>query len=170
MKPRFALVVAVLTLAPVAIAGQQTAPAAPPPEAAPAPAVIPVGTRVGVPDSGYSDGGRRDPFMSLVQTKRTTSPEPSLATARKPKAGLAGIALADVVVRGITKTGTTMLAILAGPNNQSYIAHPKDRLADGYVESIDAAGVVLADDVTPGGRSTRIRKALRPAGSGEDVR
>jgi hypothetical protein len=132
------------------------------------PTVIPVGTRVGVPPTGYDDGGRRDPFTSLVAPKRTASPQ--TAATRSPKSGLAGVALADVTVRGITKTGTTMLAILEAPNKQSFIAHAKDRLLDGFIESIDAGGVVFADEATPGGRSTHMRKTLRPAGAGEDVR
>ncbi len=122
---------------------------------------IPLGTRVGTTFSGYDDGGRRDPFASLVMPKRAAgSPD------GRPKPGLAGLALADVLVKGIVNNGDTMLAILEAPGKQSYVARVKDRLADASIQSIVRDGVVFAEQAG-GGASLPVRKALR---TGEEVR
>ena len=153
-----ALVIALVL--PVSLEAQSAAAAAPP--AAPA-ITIPVGTRVGEMPTGYSDGGRRDPFSSLVRPKRTGP----ASTDGKPRTGLAALALADVTVKGVVKIGTTMQAILEAPGRQSFMAKVKDRLLDASVQSIDAAGVVFAEDVATG-TPPQVRKTLRP--TGEEVR
>lgn len=84
----------------------------------------------------------------------------------RPKAGLAGLSLADVQVKGVVKNGDTMLAILEAPGKQSFVARVKDRLADASIQSIDRDGVVFAEQ-TGGGASLPVRKALR---AGEEVR
>jgi hypothetical protein len=77
------------------------------------------------------------------------------------------VAVSDIAVRGIVRSGTTMLAILEAPNKQSFVARVKDRLLDGTVETIDAGGVVFAAQAESGA-ATPLRKALRSPG--EDVR
>lgn len=153
-------------LAPVVVVhGQAPTQSAAAPSIATLPAAIPVGSRVGELLSGYDDGGRRDPFGSLVTPRRT-----STATSEngRPRTGLAGLALADVEVRGIVRSGDTRLAILQGPNNQSYVSRVKDRLADATIVSIDRDGVVFSEQLEGSRAISQIRKALRPAG--EDVR
>jgi hypothetical protein len=151
----------------------QTAAAAPPttPAAVPAinatPAHIPLGSRVGEAPSGYDDGGRRDPFMSLVVPKRATAQ----AKAGVPHSGLGALSLADIVVSGIVGLGSTKLAILEGPNKVSFVSRVKDRLSDAVVVRIDDDGVVFAEVVEAGARASNVRKPLRPSGSaGEDLR
>jgi Tfp pilus assembly protein PilP len=138
--------------------------------AAPAPIVpsvassIPVGSRVGLLSSTYEDGGRRDPFSSLVVTRRVSAASRgAVAGQRVP---LADVALADVEVRGIVRSGATMLAILEGPNKQSFVTRVKDRLVDASVVSIDANGVVFNEQVDGNGTTSQVRKSLRPAGEG----
>jgi hypothetical protein len=136
-------------------------PDAPPP---PAPATIPIGTRVGMLPSNYEDGNRRDPFTSLVAPKASAaSPRPSSG---RNVSGIADLVLADVTVRGIVRSGPTMLAILEGPNKQSFVARPDQKLRDATVQSIDAGGVVFVEQAA-GMRPMSVRKTLRP--SGEDI-
>ena len=122
---------------------------------------IPVGTRVGdVPASGYDSAGRRDPFVTLIAPKRAVTGAPVGAGAR-PRTGLSSLALADVAVTGLTKTGKGMLAILQGPDKQSFVLHVKDQLFDATVKSIDSQGVVFVQ--TLDGRPQEVRKTLRAA-------
>lgn len=152
----------------VASLGAQQPPADPVPStAAPViretPARIPLGSRVGEMLSGYDSGGRRDPFVSLV-TPRVSRTDAEPGPARPPAAGLAGIALADVRVRGIVRSGTTTLAILEGPNRQSFVSRVNDRLLDATIIRIDADGVIFGEQVERGAAPNHLRKALRPAG------
>ncbi len=131
------------------------------PEAPAVPASIPIGTHVGQLPSGYDDGGRRDPFMSLIVAKPVSAAaEPGPA---HPRPGLAGLALADVTVRGLVKNGNTLVAILEAPSKQSFIAHVQDRLLDASVQSIDDTGVVFTEQAGKGGPVNRVRKTLRSA-------
>ncbi len=145
---------------------------APPPLQTPSePSPLKIGTRVGLPDkSGYDDGGRRDPFVSLIVERA-----PAVATAGESMEarakGLAGVAVVDVAVKGIITSGDKWLAIIAGPNGAMYLAHANDKLHDGSVRRIDRDSVVFLARVPDGtGKivSREIRKGIR-AGTG-DVR
>lgn len=120
------------------------------------------------PSGGYDDGGRRDPFASLVVEKAITPAAAAESAGARP-VGLVGVAVMDVAVRGIISSGQTWLAILAGPDGAMYLAHSSDRLHDGVVRRIDRDGVVFLARVPEGpGRivSREVRKVLRPT-SGE---
>jgi hypothetical protein len=127
---------------------------------------IPLGTRVGVPVSGYDDGGRRDPFTALIAPKRATGPG---GVTLRPRSGLAGVALNDVTVSGVVRSGPTMLAILETSAKQSYVARANDRLLDASIAEIDAGGVTFAP--AEGAAGVPVRKNLRAAiAAGEAVR
>jgi len=128
----------------------------------PAIAQIPVGTRVGELPSGYDSGARRDPFMSLVASRRPTPGQPS---GIRMGTGLTSFAVADVTVTGIVRKGDAMMAILQGADRQSYVAKVQDRLMDATIKSIDAHGVVFVEvvDASSGIRPQEIRKVLRSA-------
>jgi Tfp pilus assembly protein PilP len=124
-------------------------------------AQIPVGTRVGtetVP-SGYDDGGRRDPFVSLIVTKKTVASSPALM---RMGTGLQNLTVSDVTLRGITKVGTRFMAMIEGPDKKSYTVNAQDHLLDGFVKSVDAEGIVLVEQ-DAAGRGHEVRKALRVA-------
>jgi hypothetical protein len=123
---------------------------------------IPVGSRVGQLPSGYDDGGRRDPFASLIVPKRAVS---AANDGTRGRTGLGGVSLNDVTIRGVIRAGTTMMAILEGPNKQSFTIRPKDRLFDATVVTVDADGVVFSQQAEGLGAS-QVRKSLRPAGEG----
>lgn len=130
-------------------------------------AQIPVGTRVGTPsaNTGYDDGGRRDPFASLV-VKRTGGPSPTgLPSVRGTT--LVTLSVADIKCTGVMKSNSRYhSAIVEGPNKLSYLVKPQDRLLDGVVKSIDALGVVLIEhttDSTGAVEGKEVRKLLHPA-------
>jgi len=122
---------------------------------------IKVGAKVGeaAPSAGgYDSRGHRDPFVSLIATRRGTTP-----SAPRVGTGLGSFLITDVKVSGIVKKGDTWMAILEGMDKQSYVAKVKDRLADGVVKSIDATSVVFIESGEPGSfaRPREIRKLLR---------
>jgi Tfp pilus assembly protein PilP len=125
-----------------------------------------IGTRVGLPErsGGYDDGGRRDPFASLIVEKAPVAVAASDPAAARAK-GLAGVAIVDVKIKGIIASGQTLLAIISGPDGASYLAHTNDRLHDGVVRRIDRDAVVFLAKVPDGtGRivSREVRIGLRP--------
>lgn len=124
---------------------------------------IKIGTRVGVADvSGYDSGGRRDPFVSLIAER----PAAVAAAPARRALGLAGLAMADVAVKGIITSGQKWIAIIAAPDGATYLARPNDRLHDAVVRRIDRDAVVFlaqGEDVTGATRSREVRKSLRPA-------
>lgn len=130
--------------------------------AVPAAAQTPV-TTVGNTGGGYDTAGRRDPFVTLVAPRRPpVNAPPSSALPTRPRSGLAALSLADVSVRGVLKAGDKMMAILEGPDKQSFNAQLDDKLADASVKLIDQQGVVFV--VRPDGASpVEVRKALRSA-------
>jgi len=116
----------------------------------------------------YADGGRRDPFVSLIVPKAA----PNVSANSRPKpavAGLAGLAVSDAVVKGLIKSGTTFIALLQGPDGRTYMARRQDRLQDGVVTRIESDGVVFTEraaDATGIVHSRDVRKPLRATNSG----
>jgi len=138
---------------------------------------LPLGTRVGsgtistpatgASASGYDDGGRRDPFVSLLVTKKPANG----ANQTRPIPGLAGVALADIAVKGIIHNGPTTLAVLEGPGGKSFVAKSKDKLHDATIKAIDADGVVFVEqtvDVIGAVHTRDVRKSLRLASTEDD--
>jgi hypothetical protein len=125
---------------------------------------IKIGTRVGMPVTGYEGLSRRDPFAPLV-TPPTTQVAATAATPRRVP-GLAGMAAADVVLKGIVASGATRLALLEGPDGKTYLARAQDRLLDAVIRRIDADAVVLLTNATAKVGGRELRKPLRPVGEG----
>lgn len=123
-----------------------------------------IGTRVGVPPSGYEGQARRDPFQPLV-----APPAPQVAAAGPPARrapGLAGMTADDVVVKGIISSGATRMALIEGTDGKTYLAKAQDRLQDAVIRRIDADAVVLQTNATQKASSREVRKALRPSAEG----
>lgn len=127
------------------------------------PVRIGIGTRVGVPESGYQGLTRRDPFAPLVAPPSATT---TAAPAARRAPGLAGMAAADVVLKGIISSGATRLALLEGSDGKTYLARAQDKLQDAIVRRIDADAVVLLTNTAPRGGSREVRKPLRPTADG----
>lgn len=132
-----------------------------------APAIT-VGSRVGESSTDYNDGGRRDPFMSLIAPKAAPA-QPSAAAPPRAIAGLAGLSVNDATVKGLMRSGDTLIALLQGPDGRTYMAKRQDRLQDGVIARIDADAVVFTARVPDAAgvvRTRDIRKPLRAAVSG----
>jgi hypothetical protein len=89
----------------------------------------------------YEPAGRRDPFLSLAGGG-TEPREPS----SKP-AGTAGMTIAEIAVRGVMQSRGTLVAMISGPDQKTYVVRPGDKLLDGTIKSITPQGMVCIQDV-----------------------
>jgi hypothetical protein len=134
-------------------------------------AQVAVGARVGsdvaasnISRTGYDDGGRRDPFVTLIVPKRAPGP----ATGGRPATGLGALSVNDVTVTGVVKAGAMFVAMLRSPDGKSFAAKRQDHLQDGVVKSIDADGVVFVQQMADAlgvVRPREVRKPLRSSGA-----
>jgi Tfp pilus assembly protein PilP len=107
----------------------------------------------------YSPDGRRDPFQSLLGTGGDSKSAP-----RPTAAGLAGIRVDELSVRGIMQSRERLVAMVQGPDNRTYVLHQGDKLADGVVKSITPLELVLVQDVNEPRakeKTREVRKLLR---------
>ncbi|HSL23211.1 MAG TPA: pilus assembly protein PilP [Vicinamibacterales bacterium] len=150
-------------LAVTATAGvsAQQRPAAPQAPAAAQPAAPPQPSTPAPPAESYSYNpeGRRDPFVSLL----VRGSELNISREDRPD-GREGLMIGELSVRGIVRTRNTMVAMVQGPDNKSYIIHPGDKLLDGVVKAITADAIVFAQDVNDPlslVKQREVRKTLR---------
>ena len=133
---RLLLAVAVTATFTATLAGQTPSPA-PPAQGQPVQAEKPA------PEPfTYHAEGRRDPFLTLLNT----GPEPR-PVARKGD-GLAALMLAEITVRGVMQSRDSLVAMVAGPDNKTYIVHQGDKLLDGVIKEISREGLVVVQRVT----------------------
>lgn len=163
----FVLIAAATMLA--ASGWAQGAPATTPPPAAPGAAAptapaAPGATAAPVPEAyRYDPEGRRDPFVSLLS--RGTE---SGASAKA--AGLAGIATADLVLRGVLQSRGAYVAIVRSPDGRTFRAQAKDRLLDGVIRSVNEQGIVIMQEVNDPlslVKQREVRKGLRTVEDGK---
>jgi Tfp pilus assembly protein PilP len=106
----------------------------------------------------YRADGRRDPFRSLIGTGDEPRP-----VARKGE-GLASLLLAEISVRGVMQSRDALVAMIAGPDNKTYVVHAGDKLFDGTIKSITSDGLVVSQRVTDplsGVKQRDVHKMLR---------
>jgi Tfp pilus assembly protein PilP len=89
----------------------------------------------------YDPAGRRDPFLDLLSTGN----EPRAVTRRGE--GMAGLAVADVSVRGVMQSAGNFYAMVQGPDGKTYMMHPGDKLLDGTVKTVTHDGLVIVQEV-----------------------
>jgi Tfp pilus assembly protein PilP len=150
----FALTMLVTTMASAGQRGQAPPPAAPAAGQPPAEAAAPF---------TYNPEGRRDPFVSLIG--RGSDPKSQGA---RP-AGVPGLLINEVSVKGIVRNTAGFVALIQGPDNKTYVVKPGDRLMDGTVKSIVQDAVVFSQDVNDPlslVKQKEIRKTLRSAEGG----
>jgi len=121
---------------------------------------IPIGTPL-PPGGGYDDGGRRDPFESVVARSAG-----AVSVSQQSSTGLRAIGVADVRLRGYLRYGDKTMAIVEGAGRRSFVIRPGDRLRDATVQSIDRSGVRFAN-AGAAGPPVVVRKLLSLI---EDVR
>jgi Tfp pilus assembly protein PilP len=105
----------------------------------------------------YHADGRRDPFQSLVGTGTPN------ATSRKGE-GAAGLALGELSVRGVMQSRGTLVAMVMGPDNKTYIVHQGDKLLDGKIKTITPQGLVVVQEINDPlslVKQREVRKLLR---------
>jgi Tfp pilus assembly protein PilP len=161
---RFVLALIVTTASLAAPLAAQNAPAG---QKAPAPAEKPAPTPAEKPATEsftYQANGRRDPFLNLLGT----GPEPRLVGRRSD--GLAGLALGEITVRGIMQSRDALVAMVAGPDNKTYIVHQGDRLLDGQIKTITHDGLVVLQRVTDPLSTIKQREVQKMLRSLEDAR
>jgi type IV pilus assembly protein PilP len=110
----------------------------------------------------YNPAGRRDPFVSLLRRGAEVATSP---TGPRPP-GIAGLAVAEVSLRGTVKGRDGFVAMLQGADNKTYLVRPGDKLLDGTVRSIAPDSMVLLQSVNdPLSLETQreVRKVLRQA-------
>ena len=113
--------------------------------------------------AGYDAGGRRDPFVSLIVPKAGPVAARAVATSR-PGAGLAGLVVSDVQLKGVIRSGANFVAILQGPDGRTFLAKRLDRLMNGVIKGIESNAVVFTERVEDAAGAVRqrdVRKALR---------
>lgn len=144
-----------------AVQPAQASAAQPPVSGSPAP-----GAAAAVPAAEpftYEPAGRRDPFVSLLS--RGMQP----ATGKK-LTGLASLATAEVILRGVMQSRNSYVALVAGPDGKTYSAHVNDRLVDGVIRSVTPQGIVIMQEVNDPlslVKQREVRKGLRTAEDGK---
>jgi type IV pilus assembly protein PilP len=153
----------VLMLASAAAAQPPAAPApakpgeTPKTEQAPPPPVAPPYT--------YDPQGRRDPFVSLIA--RGSDPR---GNSNRP-AGLPGMLINEVSVKGILHDRSGYIGMIQGPNTKIFNVRTGDKLMDGTVKAITADAVVFSQDVNDPlsmVKQKEIRKTIRSTTGGRE--
>jgi type IV pilus assembly protein PilP len=142
---------------PAPAAQTQTPPAQPRP--APAPQAPPADSYAYQPD------GRRDPFLSPFGGAGESRP-----TSRRGD-GPAGMTLAEISVRGIMQSRGTLVAMIQGPDNKTYIVHQGDKLLDGTIKSVTPQGLIVIQEVNDPlslVKQREVRKLLRSLEDGKE--
>jgi Tfp pilus assembly protein PilP len=145
------IVIAVAAATPGALVAQSpgVAPQAAAPAAAPAPA-----SEV----FSYRAEGRRDPFVNLLS--RGTGAQAVPARLEGP----AGLAVAEISLRGVVQTPAGFVAMVQGADTKTYLVRPQQRLLDGTITDITAQGLVIVQKVTDPlspVKTREVRKGLR---------
>ena len=72
--------------------------------------------------------------------------------------------LGEVSVRGILQSKGTLVAMIQGPDNKTYIVHQGDKLLDGTIKTITPQGLVVLQEVNDPlslVKQREVRKMLR---------
>lgn len=102
----------------------------------------------------YDPQGRRDPFQSLI------GPAPKAPKA--PVEGPAGFPIDQLKLQGIVRTRAQgFIAVVAGPDNKSYMLHVGDKVADGEVIRVTQSSVVFRQEVNDPTRIERFREVVK---------
>jgi type IV pilus assembly protein PilP len=109
----------------------------------------------------YEPAGRRDPFISLLGRG-----EDQRSTAVRP-AGLSGLLIGEITVKGVVKDRNGFLAMLRAPDNKTYTARVGDKLFDGTVKSINQEKVIFSQDVNDPLSLVKQREVPKPVRQAE---
>ena len=113
----------------------------------------------------YNPDGRRDPFLSLLGAGAERG-----GPQAKRGDGVAGMTVAEISVRGILQSRGTLIAMVQGPDNRTYMLRQGDRLADGAVQAVTTEGLVIMQEVNDPLSLVKQRVVRKPLRSLEDVK
>lgn len=116
------------------------------------------------PAYSYQAEGRRDPFVSLLG--RGTDAK---SMASRP-AGLPGLLIDELSIKGIIKDRTGFVAMIQGPDKKTHMVRPGAKLMDGSVKSITGDTVVFSQDVNDPLSVARQREKIKKLRSNEEGR
>jgi Tfp pilus assembly protein PilP len=105
----------------------------------------------------YDGQGRRDPFVSLLNRGDVMRPNGAIRPA-----GLQGLMVNEIVVKGILKTTNGFVAVIQGSDSRGYIVHQGDRVLDGSIKSIAQDVVVFSEDVNDPLSTIKQREVRKP--------
>ena len=111
----------------------------------------------------YNVDGRRDPFQSLTAGNGDSKSAP-----KPTAAGITGIRVDELSVRGIMQSRERLVAMVQGSDNRTYLIHQGDKLADGVVKSITPQGIVLVQDVSDPRAKEKTREVRKLLKSPDD--
>jgi type IV pilus assembly protein PilP len=142
-------------------AQQPPAQAQPPQQTPPAKPAVEAGKPPASPAYTYDPAGRRDPFISLVG--RGTDPQSQVV---RP-AGMAGLLISEVTVKGVLRDRTGFLVMLRAPDNKTYTVRIGAKLLDGTVKSISQDKVIFSQDVNDPLSLVKQREVPKPVRQGD---
>jgi Tfp pilus assembly protein PilP len=151
------------TQTPAPAAQTQTQTQTPPAQAKPAPA--PQAPQPPAETYAYQPDGRRDPFLSPFGGGGESRP-----MSRRGD-GPAGMTLAEISVRGVMQSRGTLVAMIQGPDNKTYIVHQGDKLLDGTIKSVTPQGLIVIQEVNDPlslVKQREVRKLLRSLEDGKE--
>jgi len=106
--------------------------------------------------------GKRDPFVSPISTASGTVLPASNCTS-----GKRCLVIDQLVLRGVVKTATGMIAVVANSINKAYFLHENDPVFNGYVVRITGDSVVFKENTVDraGRQGTRevVKKVTPPS-------
>ncbi|MDP1569579.1 MAG: pilus assembly protein PilP [Vicinamibacterales bacterium] len=167
MTPLFPVLFVLITVAVPLPAEAQAQPAAQPPAPAAPPEAVPdpQGPPTPPPNYTYAPGGRRDPFASLVNR----GIDARVGTAGRRPDGVPGLAVNEIIVRGILQTPGGYVAMVQAPDGRTYTVRPGDQLLDGRVRTITAEALIIMQEVNDPlslEKQREVRKPLRGGAEG----
>jgi Tfp pilus assembly protein PilP len=114
------------------------------------------------PGYTYNPAGRRDPFVTLAGRGETAG------TPGGPRpAGISGLLIGEVNVKGVLRDKSGYMALLQAPDNKTYTVRVGDKLLDGTVKSISQERVVFSQNVNDPLSLVKQREVPKPVRPGE---
>ena len=114
----------------------------------------------------YDPQGRRDPFVSL----RNRNPQGGSAQNRP--AGLAGVAINEVAIRGIVRSGNEFVALVQAADGRTFQLRRNARLFDGVVKQITIDAVIFTQEINDPlslQKQREVRKTMRSGDREEEL-
>ena len=108
-------------------------------------------------DLEHRPGHRRDPFLSPISTGAAGPALP----ASNCNSGKRCLVIDQVVLRGVVKTATGMIAVVANSMNNAYFLHENDPVFNGYVVRITGDSVVFRENKVDRAGKVNVREVVK---------